>query len=88
MDIHSEPIEGLDYHLYKTALPYNIGGATVENSDGTFSVFINTLRTEPEMHNAFLHEMIHIKRNHLRQSWRSEEEIERETEELLKNFNQ
>ena len=82
MDYSSEPVLGLDYFLYEVQLPYNIGGATVPNSDGTCTVYINALRSEADKIKAFHHEMVHVKRDHLFQDERSEAEIEYETEEL------
>jgi len=48
----------LSVHLVN--LPCEVRGSYCENSDGTFSVFLNARHSEHRQRKAFLHEMAHI----------------------------
>lgn len=48
----------LTVHLVN--LPCEVRGASCENSDGSFSVFINARHSDSRQRQAFLHEMMHI----------------------------
>ena len=84
VEYKTEPMEGLDFFCREVELPMTINGVTVEDSDGTYCVYINSLKSEEDKRCAYLHEVIHIREDHFHQPGRTEEELEAETEHLLK----
>ena len=43
-------------------MPTRVKGQTVENSDGSYSIFINARLSADQQHEAYIHELEHIKR--------------------------
>ena len=56
----SELIEGADYFIYFTKMPYSIGGYVTPNPDGTFSVYLNERLTHERHMKTTAHERKHI----------------------------
>lgn len=54
-----------DYFVYMVELPYRVEGITVPNNDGTYSVYINSARSEGTQRAALAHELEHIENDHL-----------------------
>ena len=69
-----------DVFVRETVLPYKIGGATIEDEDGDYNVYINRNQSEDKKRKALDHELEHIRRNHFadpRSVQEKEEEIKR-----------
>ena len=77
------PREGIDFFTHFIDLPYGIGGATRNNDDGTFTIFLNKNIPENKQFEAYEHEIRHIVEDHfsdLRQGIKSLEQIEAEAD--------
>lgn len=58
-------IWNVDYFVRYIPLPYHIGGASVTNPDGTYSIYINSLLYADRQWEALLHEIAHCSCGHL-----------------------
>lgn len=54
----------IDYYVRFVELPRRVEGVTVPNNDGSFSVYINSLLTEPQRRRVLEHELEHIEKEH------------------------
>ena len=54
----------IDYFVRLVELPRRVEGVTVPNNDGSFSVYINSLLSEPQRQKVLLHELEHIEKEH------------------------
>lgn len=70
-----------DYFIRYVDLPLHIGGCTVMNSDGTFSIYINARLPVEKQWSAFKHELVHIMDDHFYRDDLTTEEKERIAEE-------
>ena len=53
-----------DYYVRLVALPLRVEGVTVPNSDGSFSVYINSALPEERRAQVLEHELRHLKQEH------------------------
>ena len=53
-----------DYYVRLVELPIRVEGVTVPNSDGSFSMYINSLLSSERRDAALQHELEHIQREH------------------------
>ena len=53
-----------DYYVRLVALPLRVEGVTVPNSDGSFSVYINSALPEERRTQVLEHELRHLKQEH------------------------
>lgn len=53
-----------DYFVRLIPLPIKVEGVTVPNSDGTFSVYINSLLSREKQNEVLEHELRHIRAEH------------------------
>ncbi len=53
-----------DYFVRFLELPRRVEGVTVPNNDGSFSVYINSLLSEPQRQKVLEHELKHIGKEH------------------------
>ena len=54
----------IDYYVRLLELPRRVEGVTVPNNDGSFSVYINSLLSEPQRQKVLSHELEHIEKEH------------------------
>ena len=54
----------IDYFVRLVELPRRVEGVTVPNNDGSFSVYINSLLSEPQRQKVLSHELEHIEKEH------------------------
>ena len=67
-----------DYYVRMVELPINVEGVTVKNSDGSFDIYINSLLCPEKVQEAFIHELNHVKKDHLYDDIKSIEVVEYE----------
>lgn len=53
-----------DVFIYYHAFPYSIKGVTTPNSDGTFTIYINSRLPLAQQQTALRHELSHVRQNH------------------------
>lgn len=53
-----------DVFVYYAAFPYSIKGVTTPNSDGTFTVYINSELPLAQQQTALRHELSHVRQDH------------------------
>ena len=53
-----------DYFVRLIRLPVKVEGVTVPNSDGTFSIYINSLLSQEKQNEVLEHELRHIRAEH------------------------
>ena len=70
-----------DYYIREIALPWHIGGVTVTNDDGTFSVYLNSRLPESTRRHALRHEEAHIAGDHFYRTDITAADMERIAEE-------
>ena len=56
---------GIDYFVRYIPLPYHIGGASVANNDGTYSIYLNSNHYADRQWRSLLHEVAHCSCGHL-----------------------
>ena len=54
----------IDYYVRLIALPVRVEGVTVPNSDGSFSIYINSVLSEQKRSAVLEHELRHIRVEH------------------------
>lgn len=54
----------VDYYLRLVELPVRVEGVTLPNSDGSFSIYINSLLSEEKRRQVLEHELSHIEKEH------------------------
>lgn len=54
----------IDYYVRLVELPRRVEGVTVPNNDGSFSVYINSMLSEPQRQHVLNHELEHIEKEH------------------------
>lgn len=54
----------IDYYVRLIALPVRVEGVTVPNSDGSFSIYINSVLSEQKRSAVLEHELRHIMAEH------------------------
>lgn len=54
----------IDYYVRLVALPTRVEGVTVPNSDGSFSVYINSALSSAKREDVLAHELRHIREEH------------------------
>ena len=54
----------IDYYVRLIALPVRVEGVTVPNSDGSFSIYINSVLSEQKRSAVLEHELRHIRAEH------------------------
>lgn len=57
------PIEGCDYFIYYMKMPPKIFACVCENSDGTYTVFLDPRRSFDQLLDDYEHELWHIIRD-------------------------
>lgn len=67
-----------DYYVRMVELPINVKGVTVKNSDGSFDIYINSLLCPDKVQEALIHELKHVKKDHLYDDIKSIEVVEYE----------
>lgn len=67
-----------DYYVRMIELPINVRGVTIKNSDGSFDIYINSLLSPTKAKEALIHELTHVKKDHLYNDVKSIEVVERE----------
>ena len=61
----SQLIYDVDYFVRMIPLPWHIGGASVVNEDGTYSIYLNSRHGLSRQRGALLHEVAHCQEGHL-----------------------
>ena len=75
--------QGVDYFLFFMDFPHmGVPGVIVSNSDGTASIYINTLYCEGVQRRAIKHELRHLVKNHFYIDWMTLEEKELEADDI------
>lgn len=56
-------VEGRDYCVRVTDLPYRVHGVTATDESGYYNIYLNARRSEKDQREALDHELEHINRN-------------------------
>jgi len=76
-------IWGIDYFVYYVPLPYNVGGGSALNPDGTYTIYVNSRHYATQQWAAFKHELVHCEAGHLdERKWLTNEQKEWEADHL------
>ncbi len=51
-----------EVYVYYVDMPYSANGCIVENTDGGYTIYLNSRMTAENNYKCFLHELNHIKR--------------------------
>ncbi len=74
---------GSDYFIYFEDLKHpGVPGLIIDNTDGTATIYINTLCSKERQERAIQHELRHFVKNHLHIDWMSIQEKEAEADNL------
>lgn len=73
----------IDYFFYFCDFPHmGVPGATIENSDGTANIYINTLYSREVQHRTIQHELRHVAQNHFHNDLLTIEEKEQSADDI------